>query len=482
MNTAPATRLLEALDRVSTMLADAIDPVAGDGAIRSVTDVELRELTQQVEVVGRQVDALRVACAGEIDERSRVERGPERMSARHGCANATELVTRLTQVSARRSSARIRLGRSCRPSLTLTGDELPARFPAVQKALTAGLLGLDAAAEITGGLAQTADRADPALLAAAEEELVQAATGTAPDGAPASSADDIRIQVKVWSLVLDPDGVRPDYEQAMRKRSLTVGRERDNLVPLRGHVLPDVAAQFLRLAHAHNSPRVDDRTDPGPVFRDDTDSDDSLIPHDERTRGQKLHDVLATVLGVAGRAAETPSIGGAPPTLLVTIPADDLDRHDGVGFVDGTDVAVPAFVARQIACAGGIQKLRISADGRLVALGTPDRTFNAHQRRAITARDGECIIPGCHVPAEWCELHHVIDHAKGGPTHVDNGVTLCWWHHRTLETSGWHIRMVAGVPEVRAPSYIDAQMLWRRVPPSPLLRRQSRRRRGRAPT
>ncbi|MGC5225508.1 HNH endonuclease signature motif containing protein, partial [Micromonospora sp. DT81.3] len=70
--------------------------------------------------------------------------------------------------------------------------------------------------------------------------------------------------------------------------------------------------------------------------------------------------------------------------------------------------------------------------GRIVSIGTLDRVFNHHQRKAITLRDGGCIIPGCHIPAAWCEIHHVTDHALGGPTHTDNGVLLCWHHHRTL--------------------------------------------------
>jgi hypothetical protein len=96
----------------------------------------------------------------------------------------------------------------------------------------------------------------------------------------------------------------------------------------------------------------------------------------------------------------------------------------------------------------------ISADelNRDNGVGSPNRTFSGHQRRAITARDGACIIPGCHVPASWCEIHHVQEHAKGGPTHTDNGVPLCWWHHRTIDFSGWEIRMVEGMPEVRAPA------------------------------
>ena len=51
--------------------------------------------------------------------------------------------------------------------------------------------------------------------------------------------------------------------------------------------------------------------------------------------------------------------------------------------------------------------------------------------------------------------------ARGGPTHTDNGVMLCWFHHRTLDSSGWKVRMNRGVPEVRGPYWWDAQVKWR---------------------
>lgn len=89
--------------------------------------------------------------------------------------------------------------------------------------------------------------------------------------------------------------------------------------------------------------------------------------------------------------------------------------------------------------------------------------FNRRQRRAIAARDGGCIIPGCAVPAGWCEIHHVVEHAQGGPTHTDNGALLCWYHHRHLESSGWLIRMNRGVPEVMAPTWNDPYRRWRAV-------------------
>ncbi|WP_241976674.1 MULTISPECIES: HNH endonuclease [unclassified Cryobacterium] len=50
---------------------------------------------------------------------------------------------------------------------------------------------------------------------------------------------------------------------------------------------------------------------------------------------------------------------------------------------------------------------------------------------------------------------------RGGKTTIDNGVLLCWYHHHTIDTSGWQIRMVRGKPEVRAPYCYDPTRTWR---------------------
>lgn len=115
-----------------------------------------------------------------------------------------------------------------------------------------------------------------------------------------------------------------------------------------------------------------------------------------------------------------------------------------------------------------IQRVTSTAEGRIVAIGVEERVFNRHQRRAIAHRDGSCIIPACGTPAGWCEIHHVTEHARGGPTHTDNGVLLCWYHHRFLDTIGWDIRMNAGVPEVKAPAWHGTDHRWRAVTISPV--------------
>ncbi len=466
--------------------------------LRVSSDSDVLELSRAAEQLGRQVDALRTLVASELGRRSGVEQGANGLSTRLGCRNPAELVERLCSVSGATARTRLRLGQHVAPRFSLSGDPLPSDFPAARAAFGAGELGIDALVAITGALAPLTDRCDVAAIAAAEGELVAAATGTAPDGAPPASADDIRMQAKLWALYLDPDGVLPDPDRAMRRRGLTLGRERDGVMPISGALLTEVAAQLQRLMDAHNSPRVAGGGT-GPSFAedgaegrasdgvgetsalDDPDRDwtgglREHAPGDNRTRAQRQHDALAAVLGVAARSAESPSIGGAAPTLLVTISASELDRTDGYGLLDaahlsddtGADAVaqpIPAAFARQMACSGGIQRLIHDDRGRIIELGGPQRVFTAHQRRAIIARDGGCVIPGCHVPAAWCEIHHVVGHARGGPTHTDNGVLLCWFHHRTLETSGWEVRMRDGTPETRAPNWIEARRPWRPVRP-----------------
>ncbi|WP_341866786.1 HNH endonuclease signature motif containing protein [Cryobacterium zongtaii] len=79
----------------------------------------------------------------------------------------------------------------------------------------------------------------------------------------------------------------------------------------------------------------------------------------------------------------------------------------------------------------------------------------------ITARDGGCIIPGCDCPPQWTEVHHVVPWQVGGKTHASNGVLLCWYHHHTIDSGGWRIRMVGGKPQVKAPHWIDPPGTWR---------------------
>jgi hypothetical protein len=68
---------------------------------------------------------------------------------------------------------------------------------------------------------------------------------------------------------------------------------------------------------------------------------------------------------------------------------------------------------------------------------------------AVRLRDWHCRFPGCHRPAERCQLDHIIafDHANplgGGWTTVDNLQCLCEYHHSVKTAGYWKAVMLPG--------------------------------------
>ncbi|MBP1327553.1 hypothetical protein JOF28_002785 [Leucobacter exalbidus] len=350
--------------------------------------------------------------------------------------------------------------------------------------------------------------------------------------------DTIKQVCRMWCEALDQDGIAPSEEVTMAGRYLRFGQERHGLVPLRGNLLPEAAALLGTLFDAINSPRTttnseaptrshtasagedgpevhpeDQREDrPGHNQEDapeghqqeqskhrgvrfeatgddasDTTGDDTsndLGVEDSRTFAQKQHDAFMIIAQVAARAKDTPLLGGAPVTVLVQVTEDELATsletpgRRGRAWLHGHDgLPTPTNVnaARHGICSGATQRIVTGPNGEIRGLESPTRIFTAVQRRAITARDGGCIIPGCSVPATWCEVHHVTEYQDGGPTSTDNGVLLCWYHHRNLDANGWRVRMVDALPQILAPPWIDPASQWR--PAAPPLRAPRRRRR-----
>ena len=125
-----------------------------------------------------------------------------------------------------------------------------------------------------------------------------------------------------------------------------------------------------------------------------------------------------------------------------------------------------ATAVEQQLCSNGYQRVTLNRAGGIISLTTTRRCFNRAQRRALAARDGGCVIPGCHTPAWACEAHHVPPWEHVQTTDVNGGVLLCWYHHRTIDTSGWHIRIHRGAPEVMPPPGLGPQK-WTPVTKSP---------------
>ncbi|WP_102159590.1 DUF222 domain-containing protein [Zhihengliuella halotolerans] len=389
--------------------------------VDSMSDADLVRAAGAVEALGRLVDALRVRSAGEIEARSSKGLGEDRLSVRYGCRTGSELLERLTGAPGSEVRRRAGLDARTRAGLSLTGEELPARFPDIADALHSGSLGIETAELLTGMLTRVGPRADPAAVSAAEAALVATATattatdstgqdsatrdpagedpaaeadntGTGPDaaagddtntpdvaastGVPAATYAEVKIHTQVWEAHLDQDGPDPEAARATTRRGLTLGSARDGLIPVRGNLMPETPAQLTRLLSAYLNPAARTHgTDPDPETHaggtggenaaathggaDDA-GDDSVadseastagggsaivsgtpVVVDERTPAQKRHDVLASILTAAARAAETPSLGGDSATLLVHITAEDLLDSAGSANLDGIDIPAP---------------------------------------------------------------------------------------------------------------------------------------------
>ena len=79
----------------------------------------------------------------------------------------------------------------------------------------------------------------------------------------------------------------------------------------------------------------------------------------------------------------------------------------------------------------------IDSLGNPVDLGRRTRLVPPGLRRALEVRDGGCVVPDCDAPSSWCDAHHVIHWADGGPTSAENLASLCRHHHGVTHRSGW---------------------------------------------
>lgn len=170
---------------------------------------------------------------------------------------------------------------------------------------------------------------------------------------------------------------------------------------------------------------------------------------DERSAPMRKFDAL---MKVVDRGLSNP--GGAPSTgrstVILTIPFDpDKGQPSGPG-ITAAGMIVSAMTAGLIACKGEITPVWLSEDGQPLKLGRDARYATPGQWKALVARDQHCSFPGCTVPPQWCDSHHITWWCRGGETDVDDMALLCGQHHTfvhlndlTATVSGgsvlWHV-------------------------------------------
>ena len=141
--------------------------------------------------------------------------------------------------------------------------------------------------------------------------------------------------------------------------------------------------------------------------------------------------------------------------MIITIDIDDLLANTGYAVTsDGTLIKTQTAIAA--ADQADIYWAIKDSTGQILNLGRTRRIASLPQTIALYARDKGCSFPGCDIPPEWCERHHIRSWAEGGPTDLDNLTLLCSYHHHNFLSKGWECRMGEhSLPEWLPPWWID---------------------------
>ena len=141
----------------------------------------------------------------------------------------------------------------------------------------------------------------------------------------------------------------------------------------------------------------------------------------------------------SGTGPTTP--GSATTPGRVTVPgAPSVSALLSVGGAVFTEAGgrVPSGLLRRLACDSAVTRVVFGPEGAVLDVGRAQRTVSGQMRRAVIARDGHCVFPGCDQPPSRCEVHHAVTHwADGGGTSVGNSALLCWYHHQLVDTRGF---------------------------------------------
>ena len=155
---------------------------------------------------------------------------------------------------------------------------------------------------------------------------------------------------------------------------------------------------------------------------------------------QRQADALAEVAdrALGHGAART---GGDRVQVVLHVDAEVLadPAADGRSALEAGP-GVSAETSRRLACDCSVVELRHGAGGEPSA-GRKSRVIPAPLRRALQARDGGCVFPGC--TSRRCDGHHLRHWANGGPTTLENTCLLCPTHHTLVHEGGWTLARAA---------------------------------------
>ncbi len=404
--------------------ADRLDELVDPGSLTlwSADDAAVTEVITAAEQVIRKAAAVQTTAVGEAARRDLAK-----------TVGATSTTAWLADVlTARRAKAR---------QVADLADHLSRGLAATNLAFAAGDIDADQAKVIADAVhalpdslgVEIVDKGEELMLAWAADHPASVLAGygshllayLAPEVADAKDAEAM---------------ARAETRDAARSNTLTAGPDHRGRIRVRGDLDQGswavVSAALEPFARPGGLPAPDGGAD-------------------SRTAGQRTADALVEICRRSLAADDAPTSFGFPAHVAVTIDHDQLVKALGVGTLD-TGTPISAETVRRLACDATIIPVLLSSAGVPLDVGRAIRVFTKELRRAVEVRDGGCAFPGCDRPASWCNVHHILHWAYGGPTSLDNGVLLCHAHHTVIHRGEWTVRLGPDRrPEFLPPAWVD---------------------------
>src|SRR5690348_14281586 len=400
----PATEAVAAIDAALDALQDA--------NLWSLPTAELGRLLVGLETTARRLDAARVELTAHAEKSG--------VAQREGAVSLAAFLRARADVAPRVTRGRLHL------HAALSNREL------TREAFGAGVISQTGAEAVCNALDTLPAEAPARLITPVEQLLVDTA---AEEGTAAVTRRAMEITHR-----FAPDELARRETNASEQDRFNLTLRPDGGISFRGHYGVEAAASVLPVLNAFAAPHP--AVDGIPDLRD---------------AERRYADAFLHICTLAGTDPAAPRHRGEPPHVNVTISYDAL--RGALGQAPGVldhGAPISAETARMWACDAKIIPLVLGANSEPLDIGRASRIWPPAIARAITTRDGGCVIPGCDRPPSRTRIHPLPFWAAGRQPCLDNGALVCETDHNQVHKQGWTIRIRDdGLPWVTPPAWID---------------------------
>lgn len=152
---------------------------------------------------------------------------------------------------------------------------------------------------------------------------------------------------------------------------------------------------------------------------------------------------------------EDPDLPVIAPQVVVMLTLEELEGRAKTHGVTAHGFSLSPTDLRQALAKAKIIPMVLGGKGEILDIGRSQRKHPRYMRLGISVRDRGCIVPGCTMDPERCNIHHIKFWSEGGVTAVYWSAMLCDTHHHDVHAGLIRVIPDSGVPKVILPRFMD---------------------------